>query len=175
MYVIAICGPLESAALEFAKQLSREVKIPTTILHQFDYQIKEDIDFERLKKDLELQQGIVLLVGHTLYVDDALKKTLGEGLKIKLFIEAALDSCLTSFIKKRLSEDVGKSTSEYFEKVKPQNEIINVTKKYADVVIPEKEDYAVALQLLCSSMLAYHSSLEKQEQKKPTTFSLFSN
>ncbi|KTD25787.1 uridine kinase [Legionella lansingensis] len=174
MYVIAICGPLESAVNELAKKLRLKVETPITILDESSYRVTNSIDYEKLKKDIETKEGIILLVGHSLYIDDSLKKFLGESLKIKLFLETSPESCLANFLRRKLAEDVKKNIDEYNQTIKPFNDEVNLTKKYADVVIPEKGNHEIILNLLHSSILA-QSAPENEEQKKPTTSAFFSS
>ncbi|CEK11289.1 hypothetical protein [Legionella hackeliae] len=172
MYVMAICAPLESNVSEFVELLKERLKKPITIFNESDYlkskiieQPKKDIEesgpqdveinFQQLKKDIEEEEGVVLLIGHNFYKKDALKENLGSCLSSKIFFEVSPESCLANFMRKQNPEDVDKAITHYTQQIKPANDTINITKKFANLIIPELTDYSAVLDMICSTLVKH--------------------
>jgi len=95
---------------------------------------------------------IVVIEGILLFVDPALR----EMLDIRIFMDTALDICLTRRLKRDLLER-GRSLesvlTQYVNTVRPMYmQFIEPSKRYADIIVPRGGENRIAIEMLKAKM-----------------------
>ncbi|KTD17915.1 hypothetical protein [Legionella jordanis] len=148
MFVVAICGPLESNVKQFALELRKRISLPVTMIYEQD----SPESHAEILADLARAEGLVLLVGHRLFLNDRLEHLSGHEFKIKIFFETDPETCLINLMKRKKDDDATATIKLYETILKPLNEQINASRKMAHIIIPKSDDYSASFDLLCSSL-----------------------
>lgn len=130
MTILAVCGPIGSDYKRLGEQCYARLDTETTAL--IDGSTFESID--SLLRVLEEAKGDVIVFGSNLFLHEKLR----SAFDVKVFVELDADLCLSNYLKSAdKSLNLEQRLSYYLNHIKPLNETINISAKFADLRRPQ--------------------------------------
>ncbi|HHT0594679.1 TPA: uridine kinase [Legionella anisa] len=155
MTILAVCGPVGSDYKAFSEQCySLLNKNRTTLIDSSAYN-----SIDSLLSAIENAQGDVIVFGADIFLNEKLR----NKFDVKVFLELDSDLCLSNYIKSSTSSntfDLKKQLQNYESQIKPLNEEIKISSKYAALRRPQASANDVLIDLLINA--------EERTLKKPT-------
>ncbi|AWN73159.1 TPA: uridine kinase [Legionella anisa] len=156
MTILAVCGPVGSDYKAFSEQCYSLLNEERTML--IDSSTYDSID-SLLSAIESASHGDVIVFGPDIFLDEQLR----DKFDVKVFLELDSDLCLSNYIKSSLLSDtfdLEKILKNYESQIKPLNEKIRVSSKFAALRRPQASANDVLIDLLINA--------EERTLKKPT-------
>ncbi|CEG55718.1 nucleoside/nucleotide kinase family protein [Legionella fallonii] len=131
MTILAICGPIGSDFKAFSERCYSLLKAKSAIL--IDSSTHDSI--ESLIKSIDGEQDDIIVYGAKILLDVRLR----EKFDIMVFLETDDDLCFSSYLKSSKTDELNfeERSKYYFSEIKPDNEKIRLSARYAAVRLPQ--------------------------------------
>lgn len=146
MTILAVCGPIGSDYKAFSEQCySLLNKERTTLIDGSAYN-----SIDSLLSAIESAQDDIIVFGPDIFLDEQLR----DKFDVKVFLELDSDLCLSNYIKLSATSDtfnLEKQLENYLNQIKPLNEKIRASSRFAALRRPQASSNDVLIDLLINA------------------------
>ncbi|QMT59401.1 uridine kinase [Legionella sp. PC997] len=142
MTILAVCGPIGSDFKTFSQECySLLNKDKTLLIDSSDFKSSNS-----LLAAIENVKGDIIIFGADIFLDEQLR----SKLDIKVFLELDADLCLSNYLKSidTNTKNVEEHIEFYSTQIKPLNEKIRLSAKYAALRRPQESSNHILINLL---------------------------
>lgn len=163
MTILAVCGPIGCDLKAFSDACYQQLNNEKALLIDSSVFLTQDL----LETFLKETNEDVIVFGSNIFLEAPLR----ELFDIKVFLELDSDLCLSYFVQANL-QNIDDILERYLNVIKPSNERIRYSSKWADLILPQSSSPEKAINLLINAKESRINKVSDYEDNPSSAFQL---